>query len=91
MLPPSSAFFQNATLYHEDCAIINKLSATILYNFKSEGFGTVKLYDGTIIDDTRPHEHLEYTILNKTKLTKNQYNFYEQEIDLNVLKMQGSS
>ena len=53
------------------------MTETILYNFKSTGFGTLKMYDGARTQEGPNGNTIVYNLLNKTTLTKNLYNYYE--------------
>ena len=91
MIPSISQFYHNETQYKIDCETINSFTKTIVYNFKSKGYGDFYMYDGEIVkEDAVPNVNITYNEL-PNNLELNNYNYYERKIDLSYVKLQGSS
>ena len=63
----------------------------VLYNIETQGFGKDRMFGGNKFEKFPDGTPIEYTILDKIKPKLNNYNYMEQLIDLEVLKIKGSS
>ena len=81
----------NETRYAYFVDLLYNCTEIIIYNFESHGFGENKLFGGNNLEYFPDKTKVEFTILDKIKPKLNNYKYYEQLLDLDVLKIKGSS
>ena len=77
--------------YNHYVELLYNCTDLVLYNIETQGFGKDRMFGGDKFEKFPDGTPIEYTILDKIKPKLNNYNYLEQLIDLEVLKIKGSS
>ena len=78
-------------MYEYYVNLLYNCSTLFVYNIETNGFGKEKYFGGDILSYFDENTPVEYSALEKVKPERNSHNFYENKINLEVLKIKGSS
>ena len=78
-------------MYEYYVNLLHNCSEVIVYNFETNGFGKQRMFGGKTLEFFDDNHELRYSLMDKQKPKINDYGYYETKIDLDILKIRGSS